>query len=75
MDSKHFMYDLYLFITMMESLIEVQRDLYLCFIDYKKAFDTVKLQEIMKMIEDINIHSKDLRIIMNIYWIQQLLLG
>ena len=35
----------------MEYSTEVQQDLYLCFIDYTKAFDTVKHQEIMKMLE------------------------
>ena len=29
-------------LTLMERAIEVQKDLYLCFIDYSKAFDKIK---------------------------------
>ncbi|GFS12865.1 endonuclease-reverse transcriptase [Elysia marginata] len=45
----------------MQRAIEGQKDdVYLCFIDYTKAFDRVRHDEIMK--------DKDLRIIKNIYW-------
>ena len=36
----------------MERAIEVQKDLYLCFIDYSKAFDKVKHYDIT-VIEEI----------------------
>lgn len=60
----------YILRTLSERALEVQQDLYLCFIDYTKAFDTVKHEAIMKILEDINIDGKDLRIIQNIYWKQ-----
>lgn len=60
----------YILRNIIERSIEVQQDLYFCFIDYTKAFDTVKHQVIMKMLKDINIDGKDLRIIRNLYWQQ-----
>ena len=53
---------LYIVRTLMERAIEVQ-DLYLCFIDYSKAFDKVKHSEIIKLLENLNIDGKDLRIV------------
>ena len=54
----------------MERAIEVQQDLYLCFIDYSKAFDKVKHSEIIKLLENLNVDGKDLRIVRNMYWKQ-----
>ena len=64
----------YILKTITERSKEVQQDLYLCFTDYKKDFDTVKHQEIMTTIEDINIDGKDLRIIKTCTEKKQLLL-
>ena len=61
---------IYILRTLIERSIEKQKDIYLCFIDYTKAFDKVKHDELIKMLEDINIDRKDLRIIKNIYWNQ-----
>src|SRR5204862_8244908 len=62
---------IYVIRTLMERAIEVDTDLYMCFIDYNKAFDKVKHQEIIKMLENIGIDGKDLRIIKNMYWQQK----
>ena len=61
---------IYIIRMLIERSIEVKTDLFLCFIDYTKAFDKVKHKEIISMLKDINIDSKDLRIIENIYWQQ-----
>ena len=61
---------IYILRTLIERSIEVKTDLYLCFIDYTKAFDNVNHQELSKMLESLNIDSKDLRVIQNIYWQQ-----
>jgi len=45
-----------------ERAIEMQRNLFLCFIDYSKAFDNVKHERLLEMLEDIQIDGKDLRI-------------
>ena len=49
--------------TLVEKSIEVQVDLYLCFIDYTKAFDKVKHNKMLEIMNGINIDGKDLRII------------
>jgi hypothetical protein len=56
--------------TLVERSIEVQVDLYLCFIDYTKAFDKVKHNKMLEIMNRINIDGKDLRIIKNLYWEQ-----
>ncbi|GFR89803.1 endonuclease-reverse transcriptase [Elysia marginata] len=56
--------------TLIQRAIEVQKDVYLCFIDYTKAFDRVRHDEIMKDLTQIKIDGKDLRVIKNIYWEQ-----
>lgn len=53
-----------------ERSIEVQKDLYLAFIDYKKAFDRVRHDEILQMLNEINVDDKDLRLIQNLYYDQ-----
>ena len=61
------MYILYMLRTLTERAIEIQRDLYLCFIDYTKAFDKLRHEEIMSIIDSLNIDGKGLRIVRNIY--------
>ena len=53
-----------------ERAIEMKQDLYLCFIDYTKAFDTVKHGELFNILCDLNLDGNDLRIIRNLYWNQ-----
>ena len=48
----------------------MQNGLYLCFIDYTKAFDCVKHQKLIKVIESLNVDGKDVRVITNLYWQQ-----
>ena len=50
-----------------ERAIEVQRDLYICFVDFTKAFDKVKHKEMIKMLEKIKLDNKDIRVIKNLY--------
>ena len=45
-----------------QRVIEMKKDLFLCFIDYKKAFDKVKHKEMICMLNQIGIDDKDLRI-------------
>ena len=55
---------------LIERCIEVKKDLYICFIDYSKAFDKVRHNELIKMLEKLDIDGKDLRIVKNLYWEQ-----
>ena len=56
--------------TLCERAIEVQHDLYLCFIDYAKAFDIVKHEDLFEFLQNLDIDGKDLRLIRNLYWEQ-----
>ncbi|GFO42984.1 endonuclease-reverse transcriptase [Plakobranchus ocellatus] len=62
---------IYILRTLIERALEVQKDVYLCFIDYTKAFDRVRHDEIIKQLTQLKIDGKDLRIIKNMYWDQK----
>ena len=62
---------IYMMRLMAERAIEMQRDLYVCFVDYKKAFDRVKHKNLMGMPNDIKIDIKDLRLIQDLYCREQ----
>ena len=51
--------------------LEVNKDMYICFIDYAKAFDRVKHYELIECLQSIGIDGKDCRIIANLYWQQK----
>ena len=53
-----------------ERCIEMQKDLYLCFIDYSKAFDKGRHEKLFNILEHLDIDGKDLRVIRNLYWDQ-----
>ncbi|GFR67290.1 LINE-1 reverse transcriptase [Elysia marginata] len=55
---------------LMERSVEVQRYVYLCFIDYSKAFEKGKHSEWFGILDQLNIDDKDLRILRNLYWEQ-----
>ena len=51
--------------------LEVDKDMYTCFIDYSKAFDKVHHDQLIQCLEKIGIDGKDIRIITNLYWHQK----
>jgi len=53
-----------------EKTIEINQDMYLCFIDYSKAFDKVKHDKLIDILQSLDIDGKDIRIIRNLYWKQ-----
>ena len=53
-----------------ERCIEMQKDLYLCFIDYSKAFDKVRHEDLFQILNALDINGKDLRILSNLHWRQ-----
>ncbi|GFO12710.1 endonuclease-reverse transcriptase [Plakobranchus ocellatus] len=61
---------IYILRTLIERALEVQKDVYLCFIDYTKAFDRVRHDEIITELKQLNIDGKDLRIIKTMCWEQ-----
>lgn len=53
-----------------ERAIGMQREVYVCFIDYTKAFDKVRHEDLMDILQDLDIDGKDIRLIRNLYWEQ-----
>ena len=49
----------------------MQKDLYICFVDYEKAFDKVRHQDLLEILEEQGLDGKDLRLIKNLYWNQR----
>ena len=56
--------------TILERAIEVQPDVYICFINYTKAFDRVNHTKLKKFLKELGVDDKDLQIIMKVYWKQ-----
>ena len=46
-------------------MVEKQKDIYNCFIDYSKAFDTM-----VELIQSLDIDNADMRLLTNLYWNQ-----
>lgn len=57
--------------TLIQNCIDQRKDVYITFIDYEKAFDTVKHDIMIKTLQSANIDSRDIRIIQNLYWNQK----
>ena len=45
-------------------------DIYLCFVDYTKAFDRIVHNELIHLLDDLNLDDKDLRLIESLYYDQ-----
>ena len=45
----------------------MQRDVFLCFIDYQKAFDTVRHGEMLRMLASLEVDDRDIRMIKKLY--------
>ena len=56
--------------TICERATDVQKDVYICFIDYTKSFDRVKHIKMKECLSEIGMDEKDLQIITKLYWEQ-----
>ena len=57
-----------------ENAIQEQKNVYLCFVDYEKAFEKVRHNEFIYVLKQIGVDGKDLRLIKNIYEMQSVAL-
>ena len=53
-----------------EKHVEVQKAVYICFLDYEKALNRVRHQTLMQCLSEIGVDGKDIQIIRNLYWDQ-----
>ena len=56
--------------TILEGKVDVQQDVYICFIDYTKAFDQVNHTKLIECLKETGVDNKDLKIIAKMYWEQ-----
>ena len=57
--------------VMLQKCRDQRKDIFACFIDYEKAFDMVKPNDLIKMLKEKQLDSKDVNIITNLYWKQK----
>ena len=54
-----------------ERAIEKQKDLFMCFVDFEKAFDTVRHEILVEKLRRLNVEDADIRVMSNLYWNQK----
>ena len=54
-----------------ERCVEMQKNVYISFIDYAKAFDKVQHVTLFEVLQELDVNDKDLELIKNLYWQQQ----
>ena len=53
-----------------ERAVGVKRDLHIWFLDYTNAFDKVRHEEMLEMLQNLDIKGKDIQLILNLYWVK-----
>ena len=56
---------------LLQRCYDYQQEIHICFIDYEKAFDTVKHDPLITILREIGLDGKDIRIIQQLYWNQR----
>ena len=54
-----------------ERCVEMQKNVYICFIGYAKALDKVQHVTLFEILQELDVNGKDLELIKNHYWQQQ----
>ena len=55
---------------LVERSIEQHKYVYVCFIDYIKAFDTVKHKLLVELLQSLDVDQTELRLLISLYWNQ-----
>ena len=61
---------IFLLRMLVERSVEKQRDVYTCFIDYSKVFDTVKHESLVELLQLLDVDKSETRLLTNPYWEQ-----
>ena len=57
--------------TIIEKYLDVNKDIYICFIDYEKAFDQLNHDKMVKILRETTIEKQIINLIINLYWSQE----
>ena len=55
---------------LVERSLEKQKDVYICFINYSKASDTVKHDLLVELLQSLDVDDADTQLLTNLYWTQ-----
>ena len=55
---------------LVERSVEKQKDVFTCFIDYSKAFNTVKHESLVELMQSLDVDDADTRLLTNLHWTQ-----
>ena len=56
--------------TILDRYLEVKQDIFICYIDYEKAFDRMYHEKLIRALKKLPIDITDLKLIENLYWNQ-----
>lgn len=57
--------------VLIQRCLDINQDIHICYIDFEKAFDKVRHETLIKVLQSQNIDYQDIRIIQELYWNQQ----
>ena len=60
-----------LYRLLIQRALTVNRNLYVCYVDYEKAFDRVEHQQLPEVLEKYGLDREDVRLIQALYWEQR----
>lgn len=55
---------------LLQKCYDQRKDIFVCFIDLEKAFDTINHTKLIQLIQNTGLDDKDIRLIKNLYWHQ-----
>ncbi|KAL3278231.1 hypothetical protein HHI36_013569 [Cryptolaemus montrouzieri] len=61
---------LFSLLVLAQKCYDQQRDIFICFIDFEKAFDRVR-HDLMESLRGVGLDGKDITLIQNLYWNQR----
>lgn len=62
---------LFAYNVLIQRCMDVNQDVYVCFLDYNKAFDKVRHDQLVQLLENKDIDQRDIKIISNLYYNQK----
>lgn len=57
--------------VLVQNCRDVHKDVFLCFVDYEKAFDKVQHEKLISILRKTDLDERDIRCIQNLYWQQK----